>query len=82
MKNNKACGPDGIPAEILKFGDEKLANRLNKLISKIWHDKYIPPDLIDANIVTIYKKGDKLTCWNYRALPYYPLLGRYSLEFS
>ena len=39
MKNNKACDPDGIPAEILKFGGEKLTNGVYELISKIWHDK-------------------------------------------
>ena len=61
MKINKACGPDGIPAETLKFGGEKL-------ISKIWHDKEIPPDIRNANIVIIYKKRDESDCGNYRGV--------------
>ena len=76
MKNHKACGPDGIPADIptdipadiLKFCGEKLANRLYEFISKIRHDKEIPSYFRNANIVTIYKKGDKSDCGNYRGI--------------
>ena len=67
-KHNKACGPDDIPADFLKFGGEKLANGLYELISRIWHDKEIPPDLRNANIVTIYKTGDNSDCGNYRGI--------------
>ena len=76
MKNNKTCGPDDIPAEILTFGGEKLANRFYELISKIWHDKEIPPDLRNANIVTIYKKGDKPDCGKYRGIAVLSIAGK------
>ena len=56
MKNHRVCGPDGVPAEIVKFGGENLARKLYEFIRKIWQDKQIPSDLRNANIITIYKK--------------------------
>ena len=39
MKNHKACGPDGILADIFMFGGNNLASKLYELICKIWQDK-------------------------------------------
>lgn len=41
MRNNKATGPHGLPAEILKAGGANLHQYIHTLIIKIW-DKEIP----------------------------------------
>ncbi|XP_022809588.1 uncharacterized protein LOC111346575 [Stylophora pistillata] len=67
MKSNKAACPDGIPADVYKFGGEKLQEQLHQLIIKIWAEEKIPPEPKNANIVQIYKrKGDRSECGNYR----------------
>ncbi len=85
IKNNKATGPDGIPAEV--FGVVALTNRLYNLIVKIWRKEMIPPDLRNATIVTIFKKGDKSCCGNYRGISLLSIAGKIlsvssSTEFS
>jgi len=39
-----------------------------QLLLKIWETKTVPSDFRDANIVTIFKKGDKKNCSNYRGI--------------
>ena len=47
IKDGKAPGGDGIPAEVWKYVGANLSNRLHWWITKIWKD---------SSIVTIYKK--------------------------
>lgn len=68
MRNNKAIGPDGIPAEILKAGRANLHQHMYVLIKKIWDLEMISSDLRNALIVILFKKGDKADCGNYREL--------------
>ena len=69
MKNNKAAGPDGIPAEIYKLGGDFVQHQLHQLLVKIWTNEAVPSDFRDANIITIYKrKGDRSECGNYRGI--------------
>ena len=68
MKNGKAPGVDGIPAEIFKHGGDDLALHLHQLILLIWRTEEITSDLQDADIVKIFKKGDKSDCGNYRGI--------------
>jgi len=59
LKNNKASGPDGIPAEIFKYGSQYLLHRLHRFILLTWNSKQLPQQWKDANIVTIFnRKGD------------------------
>ena len=67
-KNNKAAGPDGIPAEVFKAGGPKSAGQVHELIEKIWLQEAIPSDPRDALIVTIFTKGDKSDCGKYRGI--------------
>ena len=43
--HNKATGPDGIPAEILKAGGANVHQYIHALIMKIWDQEVIPSDL-------------------------------------
>lgn len=68
MKPGKAPGPDNIPLELITHGGPELRNRLMLLILKIWETKTLPSDFRDANIITIFKKGDRENCNNYRGI--------------
>nr|XP_023656104.1 uncharacterized protein LOC111837887 [Paramormyrops kingsleyae] len=68
LKNNKAAGPDRIPTEIVKEGGTKLWHHIHQLLLKVWEREELPSELQDAQIVTIFKKGDKAECGNYRGI--------------
>ena len=68
LKNNKTAGKDGIGAELIKMGPEKLATCLHQLIVKVWDTEQLPEEWKEGVICPIYKKGDKLECENYRAI--------------
>ena len=57
LKDGKVPGGDGIRAEVWKYGGANLSNRLYRWIIKIWEEGHVPQVWKDANIVTIYKKG-------------------------
>lgn len=65
LKNNKASGPDNIPAEILKNGGNAVIECLHKIITEVWQSKCCPQQWKDADIISIYKKkGDRAICGN------------------
>jgi len=39
LKNNKAAGTDGIHPELIKYGGNKLLNRMYELIRQIWEEE-------------------------------------------
>ena len=54
-----------------KYGNtEELIcpNRLHRWIIKIWKEGHVLQAWKDSNIVTIYKKGDRTVCSNYRGI--------------
>ena len=68
MKNGKAAGPDGIPAEALKADVETTAAMLLPLFEKIWNMEEIPADWKEGHIIKLPKKGDLSNCDNYRGI--------------
>ena len=77
MKNNKAAGPDNIPAEIFKSGGPLLIFQLHQLILKIWESEEIPEDFKNGIITTIYKKkDDRSDCGNYRGITLLSIAGK------
>ena len=76
LKDGKAPGEDGIPAEVWKCGGANLSNSLHRWIIKIWEECHVPQAWKDANIVTIYKKSDRTVCGNYRGISLLPAAGK------
>ena len=69
LKNHKAAGPDGIPAELLKYGGDNTIRYLHKLYQCCWESGQVPQHFKDGKIITIYKnKGDKTICGNSRGV--------------
>ena len=75
-KDGKAPGGDGIPAEVWKQGGDNLFSRLHQLITNAWEVGSVPQAWKDASIVTIYKKGDRTDCGNYRGISLLSIAGK------
>ena len=69
MSSEKACGLDGLPAEIFKHGGRILVEKLTQLYSLIWQHEAVPKDFKDATIIHLYKrKRDRSICDNHRGI--------------
>lgn len=68
MKNRKAPGEDNITAEMLKNAGPNVEVEVHNLVAKIWEAEVMPKSWNVGLIASIYKKGDKLVCDNYRGI--------------
>ena len=71
MANEKAAGPNGLPAELLKLGlqqDRTILLEFHRLTTLIWREGKVPQQWKDAFITVLHKKGDKTECGNYRGI--------------
>ena len=76
LKNNKAAGPDNIPAEVIKADIDTSAKAFLPLITKIWNDELCPEDWKNGHISILAKKGDLTHCGNYRGIMLLSVPGR------
>ncbi|KAK2179515.1 hypothetical protein NP493_484g03033 [Ridgeia piscesae] len=76
LKDGKAPGGDGIPAEVWNHGGDNLFSRLHKLITNVWEVGYVPQAWKDVSFVTIYKKGDRTDCGNYSGVSLLSIAGK------
>ena len=82
LKDGKAPGGDGIPAEVWKHGGDNLFSRLHQLITNAWEVGSVPQAWEDASNVTIYKKGDRTDCGNYRGISLLTIAGKIFARIS
>jgi len=68
LKNNKVVGTDGIHPELIKYGGNKLLNRMYELVRQIWEEERIAEEWKDTIIVPIHKRGDRDRCENYTGI--------------
>jgi hypothetical protein len=66
LNEKKASGPDQIPISILKKHSTILAPLLTLLFQQSYETGTIPTDWKNANVVPIFKKGDRTKPENYR----------------
>ena len=76
LSDRKSPGNDGIHPELLKKGGEELLQTLTEIITESWRNKEIPQDWKDAQLVTIFKKGDRRICGNYRGISLLSIPGK------
>ena len=57
VKDNKAAGTDGVHLECIKYGRNKVLNRIYELVRQIWEEERIPEEWKKTITVPIYKKG-------------------------
>ena len=65
---NKAPGPDGIHGNVLKFCSMSLCRPLSIIFKLCYNTGIIPSEWKSANIVPIYKQGDKAVVSNHRPI--------------
>nr|XP_014275578.1 uncharacterized protein LOC106680395 [Halyomorpha halys] len=68
LRNHKLPGLDERTPEMMKYGGSDLWEAICDLIWEIWTEEKMPEDWTRAVICPIHKKGDKLTCDNYRGI--------------
>lgn len=68
LKNNRAPGPEGIQAELIKCGTEKLYHMITTIINRCLNDHPCPDEWKLAYISSIHKKGSKKDPNNYRGI--------------
>jgi len=75
MKNGKAAGP-GLQIELVKTAPIAVHEVLARLFNKCLQGEDIPQDWKKAHITSIYKKGDRRKCENYRGISITSSIGR------
>uniref|UniRef100_K7E252 RNA-directed DNA polymerase n=1 Tax=Monodelphis domestica TaxID=13616 RepID=K7E252_MONDO len=69
MSEGKAPGKDGIPTEVYKALNRKVLQAFHIVLTSIWEEEDMPPELRDASIIALYKnKGTRAACDNYRGI--------------
>ena len=68
IKPHTACGPDNLPAFLLKEAADELAPIFCLLFNATLHQGKIPHAWKSADVTPIYKKGDKHRPENYRPI--------------
>jgi len=68
MKVSKSPGLDGIRNEFLKSLPLAWLEVLQSLYNKIQRNESLPEDLVDIEVVMLYKKGDLSDPCNYRGI--------------
>jgi len=68
QKNNKAAGVDEIPIELLKHGQDELAEKLTNVFNTIWHIEDVPDDWRQGVLLPLPKKGCLSDCNNWRGI--------------
>ena len=76
LKKNKSPGPDDIFPRIIKECREVLSEPLAKIFRKSLDTGIVPKLWRQANVVPIFKKGDKAESSNYRPISLTSVIGK------
>ena len=76
LDNNKAHGPDGIPARLLIETASQISPSLCELFNKSLRTGMVPFDWKLANVVPVYKKDDQEFVENYRPISLLSLISK------
>jgi hypothetical protein len=76
IKNGKSCGPEGVYAEMLKHGTDKLITMLTWTINRCLNGEEVPQQWKVAYISSIHKNGSKKGCSNYRGISVTSVMSR------
>ena len=67
---NKACGGDGIPAELFQVLKDDAVKVLHSICQQIWKIQQWPQDWKRSLYIPIPKKGNVKECTNYSTIAF------------
>ena len=73
---HKAAGPDGIPGSILKKFPDLFSHILTKIFKISYETGIVPKKMKTANVVPLFKKGDRMLPSNYRPVSLTPIIAK------
>ena len=76
LDTSKACGPDGIPARLLKECSQQIAPSLCALFNSSLGHGRLPSEWKSADVTPIHKKDSKELAENYRPISLLPITGK------
>ena len=76
LDTSKACGPDGIPARLLKECGQQIAPSLCGIFNQSLSSGQIPTEWKSTNITPIHKKDSKEPAENYRPISLLPIVSK------
>ena len=76
MKRGKACGADGVTAEMLKAEDTETRRHLPCILREIWESETIPETWKTGLIFKLPRKGDLGDCDNRRGVALLPITSK------
>ena len=76
FSRDKRSGKDGIPSEVFLAGGPYLIRKLTELLTVIWKKGEVPQDFKDASIISLFKKGQRYLCDNYRGISLLSVAGK------
>ena len=68
LNQNKSDGPNSIPIKIVKLLNKDISDQLAILFNQSSSSGIFPSILKTSKIISVYKKGSKLECSNYRPI--------------
>ena len=68
LKNNKAAGNDGVNAELIKYGGQRMQDEIVRIVHCIWNNEIMPGGWGEGVIIPFHKKNDRAICSNYRGI--------------
>ncbi|XP_073831890.1 uncharacterized protein [Musca autumnalis] len=77
LKNGKAPGCDGLPAECFKVNPEATATILHNLFEHVWETEDIPTQWKESIIIKLPKKGNLSLCDNWRGISITPTVTKF-----
>jgi len=76
LKNGKSCGSEGVYAEMLKHGTDKLIKMLTWVINRCLNGEETSQQWKVAYISSIHKNRSKKDCSNYRGISVTSVMSR------
>jgi hypothetical protein len=68
IRGNTAPGIDSLPSIVIKHCGPMAADKIAEILNKMFAENNFPADLVHANTLLLFKKGDTLDIGNYRPI--------------